>query len=153
MWPAAIVYTFIASSLVSAASENTLSFSLSHSWNFPETKSRSLILNDRGTPIDVIQSLKKPLKARVAVQEGSSATYSAEDTLRGQTIFDSPSERIVGDSEAPSPAPDVTDRYTLVNLAKASWDAYYPGPEDSHWYDIDGMNWVSVPSLGLFQIV
>ncbi|KAF8309683.1 alpha/beta-hydrolase [Clavulina sp. PMI_390] len=32
---------------------------------------------------------------------------------------------------------------TLVNLAKASWDAYYPSPNDRNWYDLNGTSWVS----------
>lgn len=40
-------------------------------------------------------------------------------------------------------APDVTDRRTLGNLAKAAWDAYYPAPNNNNWYDLDGANWVS----------
>ena len=39
--------------------------------------------------------------------------------------------------------PDVSDRGTLLNLARAAWDAYHPNPnDDKDWYDIDGVNWV-----------
>jgi len=43
------------------------------------------------------------------------------------------------------PAPDVSDRSTLLNLARGSWDAYHPMPEASaKWYPVEGFNW-SVP--------
>lgn len=39
--------------------------------------------------------------------------------------------------------PDVTDRLTLLNLAKATWDAYHPTPSHGHWTDVEGHSWVS----------
>ncbi|KIJ63381.1 hypothetical protein HYDPIDRAFT_41212 [Hydnomerulius pinastri MD-312] len=35
--------------------------------------------------------------------------------------------------------PDVTERQTLLELAKMTSNAYYPGPE-ADWYDVDGFN-------------
>lgn len=46
-------------------------------------------------------------------------------------------------------APDVSDRATLLNLARASWDAYHSTPTPNRWYDIDGMNWVRFSFLYL----
>lgn len=39
--------------------------------------------------------------------------------------------------------PDVTDRLTLLNLAKATWDAYHPTPSHGDWTDVEGHSWVS----------
>lgn len=52
-------------------------------------------------------------------------------------------------------SPDVTDRETLLSLAKMSNNAYNAGP-DAGWYNVDGYNtagrffWSFVPVFSLF---
>jgi len=62
----------------------------------------------------------------------------------GRTEQQSPFHGTLSPTGAAALRPDVGDRETLVNLAKASGDAYSPGPNPDGWYDIDGVNWVSV---------
>ncbi|KAF8308981.1 alpha/beta-hydrolase [Clavulina sp. PMI_390] len=54
-------------------------------------------------------------------------------------------QTILGDTHEPIEviAPNVTDRSTLLNLARASWDAYHSAPSPDRWYDIHGLNWTS----------
>jgi hypothetical protein len=123
------------------AANAALIFHLENSWAFPEAASSSLILKDTRHEVD---------GTRVS-------------SLRIRTVnisVPTPRSEIIGDFKHPqeqapaqewfrlppreAPAPDVEDRETLVNLAKASWDAYYPNPSPHRWYDIDGLNWVSV---------
>lgn len=122
-----------------------VSFQLAHSWAFPEAASSSLILQDAPSS-DVEGATMASLRARTVrttIHASSGSRYSAmplehmEDYDSQAPIF---SNAAVGPIEVDSP--DVADRETLLNLARASWDAYHSIPKPDHWYDIDGMNWV-----------
>lgn len=115
------------------------SFHLAHSWNFPETGSDSMILKD--TPVGVTRALS--LRARVVNQssEAGAGDWNAGALWQGGQK-QSPILLDKSTHAAEMASPDVTDRETLLNLARASWDTYYPGPSDDNWYDIHGMNWV-----------
>lgn len=116
-------------------------FHLAHSWNFPETDSDSLILKD--TPVGATRALS--LRARVVNQSAEASTGYWDAGTSWSDVLGWRNQAPILDkltTTAEIASPDVTDRETLLNVAKAAWDAYYPGPADDNWYDIHGMNWV-----------
>lgn len=126
--------------LASSSCYAEVDFHLEKSWAFPETKSTSLILKDTRGEIDGSQVAHFSARSvNVSIASVSSrGTIGGEHHMRQAPILGGPLKTF----DASIPAPDVTDRATLVNLAKAAWDAYYPAPSDREWYDLDGVNWV-----------
>lgn len=112
---------------------------LEQSWAFPEQESSSLIFKDTRGQVDGTR-----VSALFLRSLNTSAATSGEATFlreHDQTHFTFPALR----PHAGAGAPDVTDRDTLVNLAKASWDSYIPSPSNEDWYGLDGLNWVRPP--------
>lgn len=131
-----------ASPFISCRAE--VNFYLEKSWAFPEETSSSLILKDTRGEVD---------GTRVSSLTARSMNLSAPVTAPYNAAYLNPQlpQALLGkesgsDSQSFA-APDITDRKTLVNLAKAAWDAYYPAPNNDDWYGLDGVNWVSWPSL------
>lgn len=113
-----------------------VTFHLENSWAYPEAASSSLILKDTRGEVDGTQV--SSLTARTVNISVPPPTREALGDFRHSQQG---SLRLI---RRDTPAPDVGDRETLVNLAKASWDAYYPNPSPDGWYDIDGLNWVNL---------
>jgi putative lipase involved disintegration of autophagic bodies len=120
-----------------------LSFTLAASWTFPSVKEPALVLltdASRGT----LESLSEAsIIARYRVTEVQQPIDPNEyDAARFISMAEQQSMRI-GWETTEILAPDVSDRNTLLNLARASWDAYHPMPEASaSWYPLEGFNWV-----------
>lgn len=121
-----------------------------HSWAFPGAASSSMIIQD--TPCtDEEGSLLPPLRARATTVNIRASDASGDGSI-SENRPDHDRQIALGlplnarDNEVP--APDVGDRETLLNLARASWDAYHSTPKPDHWYDIHGMNWVRSDPLG-----
>lgn len=118
-----------------------LTFHLENSWAFSEAASSSLVLKDTHSQVDGTQV--SSLRIRTV---SANITVPQNEFLGDFKHFQqqAPAQEPLRLPTRDAPAPDVEDRETLVNLAKASWDAYYPNPSPHGWYDIDGFNWVSV---------
>jgi hypothetical protein len=143
---ASTLFTLLALSLVSLCRADVI-FHLAHSWAFPGMDSRSMILQD--IPGSEVQgSRPAALRARTIVTSISQPHFYP--SIENDTTPDSPRANTQqtpitsrGSSEFLQVAsPDIADRETLLNLAKASWDAYHPIPTPDKWYDIHGLNWV-----------
>jgi hypothetical protein len=125
-----------------------VTFHLAHSWAFPEADSLSMILQDSPSS-DVQGSKLTPLRARTTITSISRPPFdslSTEDVLSLESLIANDQQISVISKEPDAllhvASPDVADRETLLNLARASWDAYHPTPTPDHWYDIHGLNWV-----------
>src|ERR1700733_10389154 len=121
---------------IGACSGNAaLTFNLENSWAFHDTASSSLVLKDTRDEIDGTQvsslgvrtvNVSAPAPQRIL---GDLERPEQQSPFQG-SLTGSPTH-----GAAPSLRPDVGDRETLVNLAKASGDAYSPGPSTDGWYD------------------
>jgi hypothetical protein len=123
----------------------TISFTLTASWTFPSPEEPALLLvadTKRGLSES---SQGASVKARFRVTEIQQPVDPKEyETARFTSMSKQQSLRIDWETMA-IPAPDVSDRSTLLNLARGSWDAYHPMPEASaNWYPLEGFNWVRV---------
>lgn len=107
-----------------------------------------MILQD--SPISDLQgSGLTPLRARTIITSISRPPFgplSTEDVLPFDSLHAN-DQQIQGIPVEPDAllrvaSPDVADRETLLNLARASWDAYHPTPTPGNWHDIHGLNWV-----------
>lgn len=136
-----------------------VSFQSAHSWAFPEAASSSMILQDTETPSsDHVTASHLPPALRVRTLRASARTLVKSDSSTNSLVsldflddlgaqfpvasHSKLAESTDSDTDTDILAPDVSDRETLLNLARASWDAYHSAPKPDNWYDIHGMNWV-----------
>lgn len=133
---------FGTSLLPSSYADSSLTFHLANSFAFPETTSSSMILNN--APDDLDEASASPLRARTVNAILPSPRASSRAGLETSSSLWNPVGQtpLVTPEQSTSISPDVGDRETLLNLARASWDAYHPIPDDEKWYDIHGVNWV-----------
>lgn len=159
MRPRALSLLLFSSSLLGQSFGEQITFRPVKSWAIPDEAPSTLILKD--TPGEDVGPRSAPLILRSASTNSSfpSTFYAPSRAARfgdptalinppvGQQIPFLPSagEQFADwDRQVEIAGPDITDRETLLNLARAAWDAYHPMPGDKGWYDIHGVNWVCV---------
>lgn len=137
-----------------------VSFQLAHSWAFPEVASSSMILHDTEAPSSGLEGLSNSLpslRARTVKttirapsrHSGDPGSLSVPVDFFDELLPQTPVAAALTEQGVEVFAPNVSDRSTLLNLARASWDAYHSTPTPDRWYDIDGMNWVRFSFLYL----
>lgn len=142
-------------------------FRLAQSWGFHQdlSASNTLLLTEHGAPGDLYADNVGELRVRassdkVLVPRGEPSVrkmrrrrlhpFNAAEVFGShprQQLLSSDAQNLIsqGGLEAEALAPNVSDRFTLLNLARAAWDAYHPQPGDGgDWLDVDGLNWVCI---------
>jgi hypothetical protein len=123
------------------SSNAALTFHLENAWAFHDAASSSLVFKDTRGEIDGTQV------SSLGVRTVNVSTPAPQHEILGdleRAEQQSPFHGSLSPTGGAALRPDVGDRETLVNLAKASGDAYSPSPSSDGWYDIDGANWASV---------
>ncbi|KAF9510887.1 hypothetical protein BS47DRAFT_36433 [Hydnum rufescens UP504] len=123
----------------------TISFTLTASWTFPSPEEPALLLvadTKRGLSES---SQGASVNARFRVTEIQQPVDPKEYEAAPFTSMSKQQSLRIDWETMAIPAPDVSDRSTLLNLARASWDAYHPMPEASaKWYPLEGFNCCSI---------
>ena len=127
--------------------DGLLSFTLAASWTFPSSKEPELLLLANADTGASESSGEVSIKTRYRVTEIQQPMDQKEyDAARFTSMTKQQSMRIGWETNEIL-APDVSDRSTLLNIARGSWDAYHPMPDASaNWYPLEGFNW----ACGLF---
>jgi hypothetical protein len=151
--PAHSIFLFLSTLLCQCLAEHII-FHPVQSWAITDEAPSTLILND--TPGEVSPTRARSLMARSAsinstfpstfyVPSPPNRLAAALNPPVGQQVpFPPNAGQLFADWELHfyGAAPKTRDRGTLLNLARACWDAYHPMPGDKGWYDIHGVNWV-----------
>lgn len=153
-----VALSLLATSVNHVNAEITLH--LSSSFAFPEIASKSMVLHDteftletRETPNEGTttgNSTRRALEIRTTQAKVPHIPSASSRRTSPRLRYELPKEQQFRlgvpslQQGLHAPAPDITDRRTLLNLAWASWDAYHPMPDEGKWYDLDGVNWVSI---------
>lgn len=125
-----------------SANSRSISLSLANSWEVTSHSSPVLLVND------------SPKAGLPGLEHAGlpSLTVKSRPRRRPHTLGQSVESQHVIQEEEGRLFPDVTDRITLLNFARASYDAYHPVPvDDGSWRPVEGYNWVRVYLCAVHQ--
>jgi hypothetical protein len=100
-----------------------------------------------------IKTIRKTILRRRS-RSGSAGFVVQDDSWSnlggGQEVVPDEDDALAGWDEVEVDAPDLTDKQTLVNLARIANDAY-ASPGESRWMELDKYNLVSLTPFGLLH--